>query len=141
MKRTFRPSSATSASTSRPPEAPAIAGKPILFHSDGKIDDAVEILLEMGVDCLNPMDPSGIDYRDYKRRYGDRVTLSGNIDITWPLVKGTPEDVEWDVKEHIDALKPGGRWIAGSSHSIVNYIPHENFVAMINAIHKYGEYS
>jgi len=117
------------------------AGTPILFHSDGRIDDAVEMLLEMGADCLNPMDPSGVDYRDYKRRYGDRVSLSGNIDITWPLVKGTPQDVERDVKEHMDVLKPGGRWIAGSSHSIVNYIPHENFVAMINAIHKYGRYS
>jgi len=117
------------------------AGTPILFHSDGKIDDAVEMLIEMGVDCLNPLDPSGIDYRDYKRRYGDRVSLSGNIDITWPLVKGTPEDVERDVKEHVDVLKPGGRWIAGSSHSIVNYIPHDNFAAMINAIHKFGQYS
>ena len=116
------------------------AGMPILFHSDGRLDDAMEMLLDMGIDCLKPMDPSGIDYRDYKRRYGHRVSLSGNIDITWPLVKGTPEDVERDVKEHMDVLKPGGRWIAGSSHSIVNYIPHENFVAMINAIHKYGRY-
>ena len=116
------------------------AGKPIMFHSDGKIDDAVEMLLDMGVDCLNPMDPSGVDYSEYKRRYGHRVTLSGNIDITWPLANGTPEDVERDVKEHMEVLKPGGRWIAGSSHSIVNYIPHENFVAMINAIHKYGTY-
>ncbi len=79
----------------------------------------------MGVDCLNPMDPSGIDYRDFKRRYGHRVSLSGNIDITWPLVRGTPEDFERDVRQHADVLKPGGRWIAGSSHSIVNYIPHE----------------
>jgi uroporphyrinogen decarboxylase len=116
------------------------AGKPVIFHSDGRIDQAVEMLLDMGVDCLNPMDPSGVDYREYKRRFGRRVTLSGNIDITWPLVRGTPEDVEKDVKEHMDVLKPGGRWLAGSSHSIVNYIPHENFVAMINAIHKYGRY-
>ena len=116
------------------------ANKPILFHSDGKIDDAVEELLDMGVDCLNPMDPSGVDYRVYKQRFGERVTLSGNIDITWPLVKGTPEDVERDVREHMEILKPGGRWIAGSSHSIVDYIPHQNFVAMINAIHKYGQY-
>ncbi len=40
----------------------------------------------------------------------------------------------------MDVLKPGGRWIAGSSHSIVNYIAHENFAAMINAIHKYGRH-
>ena len=116
------------------------AGIPIIFHSDGKIDDGVEMLIDMGANCITPMDPSGVDYKDYKKRYGDRVILHGNIDITWPLVKGTPEDVEKDVKAHMDVLKPGGRWIAGSSHSVVNYIPHENFVAMINAFHKYGVY-
>jgi len=116
------------------------AGIPLVFHSDGRIDDGVEMLLDMGVDCITPMDPSGVNYADYKKRYGSRVALHGNIDITWPLVGGTPEDVEKDVKAHMDVLKPGGRWIAGSSHSVVNYIPHENFIAMINAIHKYGGY-
>ena len=28
----------------------------------------------------------------------------------------------------------------GSAHSIVNYIPHDNFVAMINAFHKFWVY-
>ena len=116
------------------------AGIPILFHSDGKIDNGVEMLIDMGANCITPMDPSGVNYEDYKKRYGDRVTLHGNIDITWPLVEGTPEDVEKDVKAHMDVLKPGGRWIAGSSHSVVNYIPHENFIAMINAFHKHGLY-
>lgn len=116
------------------------ARMPIMFHSDGKLDEAMDMLLDMGVDGITPMDPSGIDYRDYKKRYGHRVTLVGNIDITWPLVKGTPEDVEKDVKDHMAILKPGGRWIAGSSHSIVNHIPHENFITMINAFHKYGMY-
>ncbi|MBI5086582.1 MAG: hypothetical protein HZB13_18555, partial [Acidobacteria bacterium] len=116
------------------------AGLPIMFHSDGNIDAGMEMLLGMGVNCVTPMDPSGIDYRDFKKRYGHRVTLHGNIDITWPLVKGTPAEVEADVAAHMEVLKPGGRWIAGSSHSVVNYIPHENFLAMINAIHKYGRF-
>jgi len=37
-------------------------------------------------------------------------------------------------------LKPGYGYVACSSHSIVNYIPFENFVTMINSIHKYGLY-
>jgi uroporphyrinogen decarboxylase len=115
-------------------------GIPIMFHSDGKIDAGIEMLLEMGVTAIHPMDPSGIDYRDYKKRFGSCLTLFGNIDITWPLVQGTPADVERDVREHVDVLKAGGRWVAGSSHSIVNYIPHQNFVTMINSFHKYGAY-
>ena len=116
------------------------AGIPVQFHSDGKIDEIMDDLIEMGVDAVNPMDPYSIDYRDYKKRYGSRVTLTGNIDVEFPLAKGTPEDVEKDVKEHMDILKPGYGYIAGSSHSIVNYIPYDNFVTMINAIHKYGTY-
>ena len=120
---------------------PAVeAGIPVQFHSDGKIDDIVDDLIEMGVDSINPLDPYCIDYADYKKRYGSRVALSGNIDVEFPLAKGTPEDVERDVKKHMEVLKPGYGYIAGSSHSIVNYIPYENFVAMINSIHKYGIY-
>lgn len=109
------------------------AGVPVLFHSDGKVDDAVEMLLDMGINCVTPMDPSGVDYRNFKKRYGHRVTLHGNIDLQWPLATGTPAEVERDVQDHMEVLKPGGRWIAGSSHSIVNYVPHENFLTMINA--------
>jgi 5-methyltetrahydrofolate--homocysteine methyltransferase len=121
---------------------PAVnAGKPVMFHSDGKIDDIVPWLIDIGVDCIQPMDPYGVDYRDYKKRYGNRVCLAGNIDIEWPLAHGTPEDVDKDVKEHMEVLKPGGGYVACSSHSIVNYIPNENHMAMINAIHKYGSYA
>jgi len=116
------------------------AGLPIMFHSDGKLDEIMDDLIDIGITCLHPMDPYSINYRDYKKRYGTRIALSGNIDIEYPLVKGTPEDVERDVREHMAILKPGGGYICSSSHSIVNYIPHENVVTMLNAIHKYGQY-
>jgi methylmalonyl-CoA mutase cobalamin-binding domain/chain len=116
------------------------AGKPVMFHSDGNVTDLVPMLLEVGIDCVQPMDPYGVDYREMKRKFGSRVCLAGNIDIEFPLAHGTPADVEKDVKEHLEALMPGGGYICGSSHSIVNYIPHENFIAMLNAIHRFGVY-
>jgi uroporphyrinogen-III decarboxylase len=120
---------------------PAVsAGVPVMFHSDGKIDDIVEDLIEMGLACLNPMDPYSIDYRQYKKRYGSRLCLSGNVDIEFPLSKGAPEDVDADVREHMEVLKPGYGYVATVSHSVVNYIPHENVIAYFNAIHKYGSY-
>ncbi len=116
------------------------AGALVIFHSDGKVDDAMDWLIDMGITGFNPMDPYGIDYRAYKKRYGNRITLMGNIDVEFPLVHGTPADVEQDVKAHMDVLKPGGRYIAGSSHSITNFIPHDNYITMLNAIHQYGVY-
>jgi uroporphyrinogen-III decarboxylase len=120
---------------------PAVnAGIPVMFHSDGKIDNILDDLTDIGINCIHPLDPYGIDYKDYKKRYGNRVCLAGNIDIEWPLSKGTPSDIEKDVKEHMDVLKPDYGYVATSSHSIVNYIPHENFIAYINSIHKYANY-
>jgi methylmalonyl-CoA mutase cobalamin-binding domain/chain len=120
---------------------PALAaGKPVMFHSDGNVDELVPMLLDAGVDCLHPLDPYGVDYRAVKRRFGDRLCLAGNIDIEFPLAHGTPADVEKDVQAHMEALKPGGGYVCGSSHSIVNYIPHDNYIAMLNAIHRYGVY-
>jgi methylmalonyl-CoA mutase cobalamin-binding domain/chain len=121
--------------------APAVsAGKPVMFHSDGKVDDLIPMLLDMGVDCVHPVDPYGCDYREIKKRFGSSICFAGNIDIEFPLAHGTPADVEKDVKAHMDAMKPGGGYVCGSSHSIVNYVPHENFIAMLNAIHRYGAY-
>ncbi|MHB1346857.1 MAG: uroporphyrinogen decarboxylase family protein [Candidatus Humimicrobiaceae bacterium] len=120
---------------------PAVnAGIPVMFHSDGKIDDIVEDLIDMGLNCLNPMDPYGIDYSDYKKRYGSRLCLSGNYDVEFPLGNGTPDQIEADVKARMEIMKPGYGYVATCSHSIVNYIPHENYIAYINSIHKYGKY-
>ena len=121
-------------------EPAANANIPIIFHSDGRIDDMVEDLIEMGINCITPLDPYGIDYHSYKKRFGSKVCLHGNIDIEWPLTNGTPEDVDANVKAHMDALKPGYGYVCGSSHSLIKTIPWENIVAFFNAIHKYGVY-
>jgi uroporphyrinogen-III decarboxylase len=120
---------------------PAVnANIPVMFHSDGRIDDIVEDLIDMGLSCLDPLDPYSIDYHEYKKRYGSRLCLAGNIDIEFPLSKGTPEDIDKDVKEHMKVLKPGYGYVAACSHSLVNYIPFENLIAYFNSIHKYGIY-
>jgi corrinoid protein of di/trimethylamine methyltransferase len=116
------------------------AGKPVMFHSDGNISDLMPMLLDAGVDCVHPLDPYGIDYGEFKKKYGAAVCMSGNIDIEYPLAHGTPEEVREDVRKHMEVMKPGGGYVCGSSHSIVNYIPHENFIAMLNAIHSFGVY-
>jgi uroporphyrinogen-III decarboxylase len=116
------------------------AGTAVMCHSDGKIDEMVPWLIDYGVDALNPLDPYCVDYRDYKRRFGGRIALWGNIDLTFPLSLGKPADVEKDVREHMEIMKPGYGYICSSSHSIVNYIPYENWVTMVNAIHAYGNY-
>ena len=117
------------------------AGIPVMFHSCGNVTDIFEdIIMELGVDCINPIEPYSNDIFEIKRKYGDKISISGNIDIAGPLAFGTPEEVDAEVKEHLEKLMVGGRYILSSNHSIMNDIPLKNYDALINALYKYGVY-
>lgn len=112
---------------------------PLFFHIDGQITPMIPLFLEMGVDILNPIDPcSGMqDIYAIKKQYGDRLTLCGNIDIDGVLLKGSPEEVAADVKEHIERLAQGGGYIAASSHNLHQLIPMENIYTFRDTVHGY----
>jgi len=57
-------------------------GLPYMKHSDGNRYPILDDLIELGVDGLHPIEPGVMDLADVKRRYGDRVFLRGNVDIT-----------------------------------------------------------
>ena len=116
------------------------AGKPFLLHSDGRLYDILEDLLAMGIDALNPIEPKGMDINDLKARYGRRLTLIGNIDMGFTLVRGTPDDVRAEVRQRIKDLAPGGGYAVSSSNSIADYVPVENYDAMRQATFDYGAY-
>jgi uroporphyrinogen decarboxylase len=116
------------------------AGMPVFFHIDGKVDNLIPDFIDMGVDVLNPIDPSGSvqDIYEIKSKYGDRITLSGNINIDTVLKDGTPEEVRKDVIEHMERLGKGGGYIVSSSHNLHELIPIENFYAMRDAVIGYS---
>ena len=108
-------------------------GIPVTFHCDGKIDEAIPIIIELGFCSLNPIEPYGMDIYEVKRLYGDKLCLVGNIDVAGPLAFGTPEEVVAEVEEHIARLAPGGGYVGATSHSVLDDIPPENFIAMVAA--------
>ena len=68
------------------------------------------------------------------------MCFMGNIDLAGLLVYGTPQEVREDTKRHIEKLASGGGYIVGSSHSITDDVPPENYRAMIEATWEYGRY-
>lgn len=117
------------------------AGLPIMFHSCGNLTNIMDsIIMEMGIDVLNPIEPYSMNIYDIKKKYGKKLTLSGNIDIAGPLAFGKPEQVREEVREHMEKLKPGGRYIMSTNHSIMDDIPPANFRAMLDAGLEFGVY-
>ncbi|MBI3979166.1 MAG: hypothetical protein HY331_13360 [Chloroflexi bacterium] len=115
-------------------------GLPVIVHSDGDIRKVLDDIVACGVDALNPIEPKAMDIVWLKQTYGDRLGLIGNIDLAYTLTQGTPEEVEAEVKLRIQQLAPGGGYACGSANSIPEYVPFENFLAMREAIFKYGKY-
>jgi len=116
-------------------------GIPLMFHSCGNLTSIMDsIIMEMDLDVLNPIEPYSMDIYDIKEKYGDKLTLSGNIDIAGPLAFGTPDEVREEVREHMEKLKPGGRYIMSTNHSVMDDIPPENYRAMLDAGLEFGVY-
>jgi len=116
------------------------AGLPLIFHSDGKLGDVIPDLIQAGINALHPIEPKAMDILEFKRDYGEELCLVGNIDLNYTLTRGTPGEVEVEVKDKIRNLAPGGGYCLGSSNSITDYVPLRNYKTMIETALRYGEY-
>jgi uroporphyrinogen-III decarboxylase len=115
-------------------------GIPIAYHCDGNLADVIPLALRLGVNAIQPFQANCNDIYEFKRQYGDRLCLMGNLDIAGPLVFGTAEEVVTDTRRHLEGLAPGGRYVLGSSHSITPAVKPENFTAMVETVIQYGSY-
>jgi uroporphyrinogen decarboxylase len=112
----------------------------IAYHSDGNIYSIIDDFIEIGLDILNPIQPKSMDPGFLKNKYGKNLSFWGTIDIQETLPFGSIEDVRKEVKNRMNELAPGGGFIIAPSHNVQMDTPIENFVALIDAIDKYGKY-
>jgi len=109
------------------------------MHSDGDLIPLMEDLIELGVDVLQPIDPTCMDIIKVKKIYGDRLCLVGNVSNEL-LRSGTPDEVEDLVKDLIRKCGPGGGYCVGSGNSVPEWAKFENYMGMREATLKYGAY-
>lgn len=112
----------------------------IAYHSDGYIIPIIDDLVEIGLDILNPIQPKCMNPYDLKKRYGERLSLWGTIDIQETLPFGTKEQVIAETKERIRDLGPSGGFIISPTHHVQNDTSIENFFAFWDTVEKYGNY-
>ena len=88
----------------------------------------------MGIDVLQALQFSakGMDPRELKRHFGDRLCFEGGVSVQTTLPFGSPEDVRCEVAELIAVLGKSGGYVLGPSHAIQAGTPPENVVAMFD---------
>ena len=109
-------------------------GVKVIYHTDGAVMDAVEGLIDMGIDVLQALQFSakGMDPKKLKDGYGDRLCFEGGVSVQTTLPFGSMEDVQREVEALIAVLGKGGGYILGPSHAIQSGTPPENIVAMFD---------
>ncbi|MFC1799184.1 uroporphyrinogen decarboxylase family protein [Thermodesulfobacteriota bacterium] len=113
----------------------------ILFHSDGAITSLIDDLVEIGVDILNPVQPSEeMDPPTLKALFGDRMSFHGGIDQHRVLPQGSTDDVREEVIKRIKQLAAGGGYILAAAQTIMPEVPGENVVQMFRSARECGNY-
>jgi uroporphyrinogen decarboxylase len=116
----------------------------IFYHTCGAVRPLIPLLIEEGVDILNPVqvNASGMGTRELKRDFGKDVTFwGGGVDTQAVLPFGTPAEVRDEVRRRIDDLAPGGGFVFAAVHNVQGDVPPENFMAMWEALRDFGSYS
>ena len=111
----------------------------LIFHCDGDVGPLIPNLLEAGIDCLQPMEVhAGLDVRELKAVYGDRVSFMGNIGHDEMLL---PDDMMEDVIiDKMTVAGKGGGYIYHSDHSIAPDIPFEQYVKVLDIVRRHASY-
>ena len=115
----------------------------IFFHSCGDVFPLIEDFIDIGVDILNPIQTSSgkmSDLAALKKRFGGNIVFCGGIDSHRILPYGSAEEVRQEVRRVIGILGPGGGTMIGAVHTVMNDVPPENVLAMVDAVEEFGHY-
>jgi len=114
----------------------------IFFHCDGAIKQAIPLLIEAGIDILNPVQVNcrDMDTRTLKKEFGKELTFWGGSCDNNVLSFGSPRQVAEETKRRIDDLAHGGGFVFAPIHIIQSSVPPENIMAWWHILQEYGIY-
>lgn len=108
-------------------------GKPAILHSCGNLvavfDDIIE---EMRYDGKHSYEDAIVPVEEAYDRWGGRIGIIGGIDVDF-LARSTPAAIYDRAKALLARSAERGGYALGSGNSIPDYIPLENYYAMIRA--------
>lgn len=110
------------------------AGKPFLLHSCGCIFEVMDDLISAGIDAKHSNEDAIAPFERWIADYGDRIGLLGGIDMDF-IVSRDAETIRATVMEKARAFRRLTRGYAvGTGNSIPNYVPAQNYLAMLEAV-------
>ncbi len=112
----------------------------ISYHSDGKVEEVIPELIEIGIEVLNPVQPECMDPAKLKRKYGDQLAFWGTVGTQSTMPLATPEEVERVVRERIETVGKDGGLLIAPTHVLEPEVSWENILAFFKGVDEFGKY-
>ena len=106
-------------------------GKIYLYHCCGNVAKVMEDLIEdVKIDGFHAFQDNIIPVWEFKEKYGGRVAALGGVDVD-KLARYDQKSLREYVKSILEKCAPEGRYALGSGNTVTNYVPVENYLAML----------
>jgi uroporphyrinogen decarboxylase len=113
------------------------AGKPTILHSCGCLDSVEEDIIEtIKHDGRHSYEDAICPVEDVYERLVGRIAVIGGMDMDF-VCRSAPEDVYKRAKAMLERVADRGGYALGTGNSVPEYIPDENFFAMLSAAWEY----
>lgn len=109
------------------------AGKHALSHCCGNVANLLPDLIEIGLDCLESVQPEAMDPYELKRLYGDRMAFWGGLGSQSTIPWGTPAEIHAEVQRLCREMGRGGGYILGPAKAIQPETSTVNAAAVVEA--------
>lgn len=107
------------------------AGKFVVIHSCGDVDELFDDLVDIGLNCFNPLQPEVMDVETLMKQYQGRLSFYGGLSVQKTLPHGSVDDVRRESRKLLELGSEGG-YIFAPAHDVPKGVKLENMLAFIN---------
>jgi uroporphyrinogen decarboxylase len=115
------------------------AGKRVMIHSCGDVDELFDDLLSIGLSCFNPFQPEVMDVAALVSRYRGRLAFHGGLSTQKTLPFGSVDDVRRQTRRLLELGRDGG-YIFAPAHDVEGDVPLQNMLAAIEIVQQQPGY-
>ncbi len=109
------------------------AGRYVMIHSCGDVDELFDDLIAIGVDCFNPFQPEVMDVPSLIGRYRGRLAFHGGLSTQRMLPYGSTVEVRAEARRLLELGAEGG-YIFAPAHDVEGDVPLENMLAFLEIV-------
>jgi len=105
-------------------------GKPAIIHTCGYMNDVMDHIIEIGFDGKHSFEDNIMPVETAYDKWGGSIAILGGIDIDF-ITRSSIESIVTRCRSMLEKSAKTGGYALGTGNSVPEYIPQDNYLAMI----------